>query len=87
MTNPQAIIGVLQQCIQDQNIVCFYPPGSAEQLGQRVAQSGAIEKLCADWQIPGEIAYDLAKLALFDLFILVDDSGSVRALNRLRILG
>ena len=55
----------------------FYPPGSVEQLGQRVAQSGAVEKLAADWRIPNEIAYDLAKLSLFDLVILADDSGSM----------
>lgn len=55
----------------------FYPPGSVEQLGQRVAQSGAVEKLAADWRIPNEIAYDLAKLALFDVVACCDDSGSM----------
>jgi len=81
-----------------------YPPGSVDQLAQRVVQSGAIEKvrfvsltslrltdfsnaslsslpsflqISADWRIPKEIAYDLAKLSLFDMWILVDDSGSM----------
>ncbi|KAL7417137.1 hypothetical protein BDY24DRAFT_376808 [Mrakia frigida] len=76
-TNPQVIAQILNQAVQNQNIGSFYPPGSVDQLAQRVVQSGAIEKISSEWRIPKEIAYDLAKLALFDMWILCDDSGSM----------
>jgi hypothetical protein len=60
-----------------QKIQAFYPPGSLEQLAARIAQSGALPRIAAQWNIPMEIAMDLAKLALFDTVMLVDDSGSM----------
>ena len=41
------------------------------------AQAGALPRIAAQWNIPMEIAMDLAKLALFDTVMLVDDSGSM----------
>jgi len=55
----------------------FYPPGSVEQIAQRVSQSGVLDKLAAAWRLPVELAADLVKIALFDVVILVDDSGSM----------
>lgn len=46
-------------------------------MAQRVAQSGAVDKLAAAWKLPSELAIDLAKIALFDVAILIDDSGSM----------
>lgn len=62
-----------------QKIQAFYPPGSLEPLAARIAQSGALPRIAAQWNIPMEIAMDLAKLALFDTVVLVDDSGSMGA--------
>ncbi|GAA5919153.1 hypothetical protein JCM6882_005503 [Rhodosporidiobolus microsporus] len=75
--NAQAILGVLANCVRDQNISAFYPPGSLEPLAQRIAQSGALAKISQDWRLPMEIAMDLAKLALFDTVLYLDDSGSM----------
>lgn len=48
-----------------------------QQLAQRISQSGAIERLMAEFKIPKELAIDFVKLACFDTIILVDDSGSM----------
>lgn len=71
------ITQILQQAVMDQKIQAFYPPGSLEQLAARIVQSGALPRIAAQWNIPMEIAMDLAKLALFDTVMLVDDSGSM----------
>ncbi|WWD22551.1 hypothetical protein CI109_107044 [Kwoniella shandongensis] len=76
-SNPQALLQSLQQCVQDQNIQAFFPPGSLDQIAQRVAQSGALAKIAEEWKMPLEIASDLVKLSLFDVVLLVDDSGSM----------
>ncbi|POY73100.1 hypothetical protein BMF94_3938 [Rhodotorula taiwanensis] len=75
--NQQMITQILQQAVMDQKIQAFYPPGSLEPLAARIAQSGALPRIAAQWNIPMEIAMDLAKLALFDTVVLVDDSGSM----------
>ncbi|WVQ80960.1 hypothetical protein IAT38_003067 [Cryptococcus sp. DSM 104549] len=76
-TNPQYLLQLLQQCVQDQNIQAFYPPGSLEPVAQRVAQSGALNKIAQEWSMPLELASDLVKLSLFDVVLLIDDSGSM----------
>jgi hypothetical protein len=77
--DPSTITSILQACVQNQGISSFYPnPSSLSQIAQQVVQSGAIDHLCAEWRIPKEIGFDLAKLSLFDMVILVDDSGSMK---------
>uniref|UniRef100_A0A0K3CPY6 VWFA domain-containing protein n=1 Tax=Rhodotorula toruloides TaxID=5286 RepID=A0A0K3CPY6_RHOTO len=76
-TNPQVIATILRNCVQDQHIQSFYPPASLDSLAQRIAQSGALSRIANEWRIPMEVAMDLAKLALFDTVLLVDDSGSM----------
>ncbi|BGP27524.1 von Willebrand factor, type A domain containing protein [Rhodotorula toruloides] len=71
------ILRILQQAVQDQNIQAFYPPGTLEPLAHRIAQSGALARIAHEWNLPVEIAMDLARLALFDVVLLVDDSGSM----------
>ncbi|WRT63790.1 uncharacterized protein IL334_000715 [Kwoniella shivajii] len=75
--NSQAILQSLIQCVQEQKIQAFYPPGSLEPIAQRVAQSGVLPKLAQDWRMPIELASDLVKLSLFDVILYVDDSGSM----------
>ncbi|TNY19328.1 hypothetical protein DMC30DRAFT_354074 [Rhodotorula diobovata] len=75
--NTQAILQILQQCVNEQKIQAFYPPGSLEPLAQRIAQSGALANISGQWRIPMEIAMDLARLALFDTVLYIDDSGSM----------
>jgi len=46
-------------------------------IAAKVASSGALEKIAADWKLPMEIAIDLVKISLFDFILYVDDSGSM----------
>lgn len=62
---------------RQQNLSAFYPPGSLGPIAQKVAQSGALDTIATNWSMPKELATDLLKLALFDVVILVDDSGSM----------
>ncbi|RSH82439.1 uncharacterized protein EHS24_007408 [Apiotrichum porosum] len=75
--NAGALLQSLQHCVQDQGIQAFYPPGSLEQIAQRVAQSGVLNKIAAEWRMPMELASDLVKMALFDFVLYIDDSGSM----------
>jgi hypothetical protein len=36
-----------------------------------------VDKLVAAWRIPREIAVDIVRLALYDIVIYIDDSGSM----------
>ncbi|KAJ9123059.1 hypothetical protein QFC22_001248 [Naganishia vaughanmartiniae] len=71
------LMTVLQQCVQDQNIQSFYPPGSLDMIAAQVASSGALDKIANEWRMPKELATDLVKIALFDVVLYVDDSGSM----------
>ena len=71
------ILNILTTCVQEQKITAFYPPGSLEQIAQRIAQSGALDRIASEWRMPKEIASDLARLALFDIVLYIDDSGSM----------
>ncbi|GAA5923082.1 hypothetical protein JCM3775_007430 [Rhodotorula graminis] len=73
----QVIVQVLTQCVQEQKLQAFYPPGSLEQIAQRIVQTGALSQIASLWKLPMEIAIDLCRLALFDIVVLVDDSGSM----------
>ncbi|GAA5979430.1 hypothetical protein JCM11641_005030 [Rhodosporidiobolus odoratus] len=75
--NSQTILQVLADCVRDQNISAFYPPGSLEPIAARIAQSGALARIAQDMRLPMEIAIDLAKLSLFDVVLYIDDSGSM----------
>ncbi|SCV72931.1 BQ2448_6856 [Microbotryum intermedium] len=73
----QAILDTLRAGVQDQNISVFYPPGSLERLAENVHRSGALPKIASSFQIPMEVAMDLVRLALFDVILYADDSGSM----------
>ncbi|GAA5853387.1 hypothetical protein JCM9279_005775 [Rhodotorula babjevae] len=71
------ILRILEDGVKDQNLSHFYPPGSLQPVAQRIAQSGAIGILAQAWQLPLEVAMDLARIALFDVSLLCDDSASM----------
>ncbi|PSK43156.1 Cell morphoproteinsis protein PAG1 [Elsinoe australis] len=68
----------LQQTIQDKRLQQFYPPNSP--LIDQVANKASyqIDRLCAQWRINKEIANDIVKLALYDIVLFIDDSGSMQ---------
>ncbi|KAJ9091412.1 hypothetical protein QFC19_009122 [Naganishia cerealis] len=76
-TDVRYLIGVLQHTVQDQRLQAFYPPQALEQIAARVAQTGALDRIAQEWRLPKEVALDLVKIALFDVVILCDDSGSM----------
>jgi hypothetical protein len=78
--------GILQACVVEQKLQAFYPPGSLGQIAQRVAQSGAVETIASNWKVDKELAMDTIRLALFDVVLLVDDSGSMAFEVRILLL-
>ncbi|GAA5996525.1 hypothetical protein JCM5350_001123 [Sporobolomyces pararoseus] len=77
-SDPQTIFNLLKATVVDQHIEAFYPdPNQLYGLAQRIASSGALQKVAAEWRMPLEIGMDLAKLALFDTILYCDDSGSM----------
>ncbi|KAF9883784.1 hypothetical protein FE257_002814 [Aspergillus nanangensis] len=71
----QILIGT----IQENQIQQFYPPDRLDRLVQGLANDAPakINKLAHEWNVPQEIAMDILKLALFDVILYVDDSGSI----------
>ena len=55
----------------------FYPSGTPklDQIANKATQQVAI--LAAQWRISTEIASDIVKLALYDVILYIDDSGSM----------
>ncbi|GAA5900751.1 hypothetical protein JCM8208_004602 [Rhodotorula glutinis] len=73
-----SVLALLRFCVTDQKIQAFYPdPRALEPLAQRIVSSGALQQIASKWRLPMEIAVDLCKLSLFDVVLLIDDSGSM----------
>ncbi|KAK9454234.1 hypothetical protein V1511DRAFT_503134 [Dipodascopsis uninucleata] len=66
---------ILQQAVQENQLQAFYPPGSLEPIAGRIG--GQIDQISQYWRIPREIAGDLVRLALYDVVLYLDDSGSM----------
>ena len=70
----------LEQAIREKGLERFYGPGSpgAAKLPAIAARAGQqVERLCQAWRIQREIATDIVRLALYDVVIYIDDSGSM----------
>ncbi|KAJ5603396.1 hypothetical protein N7537_006352 [Penicillium hordei] len=70
---------LLISTIQEKNLQSFYPPERLDRLVQTLAAEapGKLNKLIHEWAVPMEVATDVMKLALFDVILYVDDSGSI----------
>jgi len=80
------VIGTKLQKIVDYNqLQVFYPPPRLQQVVQQVATRVDFEALAARWRMPKELAIDLASLALYDIVIYGDDSGSMESYDGERI--
>ncbi|PGH21658.1 hypothetical protein AJ80_03091 [Polytolypa hystricis UAMH7299] len=68
----------LNACIQEKQLQSMYPPNSPiiDQIVSRV--TGQIDQLCTAWRVPREVGQDIIKLALFDVILYIDDSGSMQ---------
>ncbi|KAJ5539352.1 hypothetical protein N7513_007684 [Penicillium frequentans] len=65
--------------IQEKNLQSFYPPERLDRLVQSLASNAPakLQNLIHEWNVPMEVATDVMKLALFDVILYVDDSGSI----------
>ncbi|KMQ45184.1 von Willebrand factor, type A [Trichophyton rubrum] len=74
---PKAVhLAILQG--HKENLQGMYPPNSPilDQIVSRI--SGQVDQLCATWRVPREVGQDVVKLALFDVILYIDDSGSMQ---------
>ncbi|KAL8277398.1 hypothetical protein RQP46_010238 [Phenoliferia psychrophenolica] len=77
-SDPNYLLQILRQTVQEQKLGAFYGPGSLEQIAQKVVREQSLQRIAQHWQLPIEAAIDLVRLALFDIIIYADDSGSMR---------
>jgi hypothetical protein len=56
----------------------MYPDSKLHELANQVSRTDPVKNISKAWNIPDEIAFDLVKLALYDIVFLLDDSGSMR---------
>ncbi|KAJ6008300.1 hypothetical protein N7540_012276 [Penicillium herquei] len=70
---------LLIDTIQEKHIQSFYPPERLDRLVQSLASDAPakLQRLIQEWNVPMEVATDVMKLALFDVILYVDDSGSI----------
>lgn len=68
---------MLQQTIADKRLQHFYPPNDPrlDQIAARAAPK--VDQLCAKWRLPQAVGQDLSKLALYDIILYIDNSGSI----------
>lgn len=71
----QNYINSLNKAVQENNLQAFYPPQRIQQVAGTIGNK--IETVAQAWHIPMEIAVDLVRLALYDIVIYADDSGSM----------
>ncbi|KAK9804310.1 hypothetical protein WJX72_006229 [[Myrmecia] bisecta] len=71
-----ALQNKLQSIVATNQLQYFYPPPRLQAV---VTQLNTInfQQLATQWRMPMEMAYDLATLALYDIVIFADDSGSM----------
>lgn len=72
----QSILARLQQIVQVNGLQTFYPPEKLRAVAQRVANID-FGALAARWRMPADLALDFSALALYDVIIYCDDSGSM----------
>ncbi|GAA6021497.1 hypothetical protein JCM10207_005779 [Rhodosporidiobolus poonsookiae] len=81
--NVGLILSILEEGVRDQNLSYFYPAGSLKPIAERIASTGALRTIATKWNLPAEIAMDLSRLALFDVILYLDDSGSITLGSRM----
>ncbi|KAK2813365.1 hypothetical protein FQN50_000680 [Emmonsiellopsis sp. PD_5] len=67
----------LLNTVQEKRLQAMYPPGSPalDQIASRITNQ--VDHFCSTWKVPREVGQDIVKLALFDVILYIDDSGSM----------
>lgn len=76
---------VLQKCIKLNKLEKFYPNNKKidEIVNNVIFKKDKILKLIKEWKIDGKMGIDLIQLALYDIVLYIDDSGSMNFENRI----
>ncbi|DBB03577.1 TPA: hypothetical protein ACH3X3_010914 [Trebouxia sp. C0006] len=72
----QGLQSKIENMVRTNRLEAFYPPQKLQAVLQRLNQTD-FKALSQRWNMPLELAYDLATLALYDIVIFADDSGSM----------
>ncbi|KAK5078194.1 hypothetical protein LTR64_003400 [Lithohypha guttulata] len=75
--NVGAYKNLLMGAIQERGLQNFYPPNSPQLDMIANRASSQVQILAQQWKVNPEIAQDIVKLALYDVMLYVDDSGSM----------
>eukprot|EP00879_Flechtneria_rotunda_P002346 GHRR01002541.1.p1 GENE.GHRR01002541.1~~GHRR01002541.1.p1 ORF type:complete len:321 (+),score=109.78 GHRR01002541.1:331-1293(+) len=75
----------LAKTVAANQLQVFYSPDRLKSVTDRILQKVDFHQLAARWRMPTELAIDLAALALYDIVIYADDSGSMESDNGERI--
>lgn len=71
------IAAKLHKIVSANQLQHFYTPERLQAVTTRVLQRVDFHALAQKWRMPTELAVDLAALALYDIVIYADDSGSM----------
>ncbi|MCJ1288748.1 hypothetical protein MMC34_000277 [Xylographa carneopallida] len=76
--NAGAYKQLMQACIQENHLQNMYPPNDPrlDMLASRAPQQ--VDQLCQAWRVPKEVGQDIVKLALYDIILYIDNSGSMK---------
>lgn len=72
-----SILTKLNQIVSVNQLQRFYNPQSLQALATRLDSRVNFRDLAARWRMPVELALDLSSLALYDIILFADDSGSM----------
>ncbi|MCJ1479394.1 hypothetical protein MMC13_008079 [Lambiella insularis] len=68
---------LLQTCIQENHLENMYRPNDPRlDMYAQKAMNG-VDQLTVRWRVPREVAQDVVKLALYDIILYIDNSGSM----------
>jgi uncharacterized protein YegL len=72
-----AILTKLNQIVTTNQLQRFYSPQAVQALASKLDSRVNFRELAARWRMPLELALDLCSLALYDIILFADDSGSM----------
>lgn len=67
---------ILQNAVRQNELGAFYDEQKLEQIASTIGPK--LLQISQSWKIPLRLAFDLARLALYDIVLYCDDSGSMR---------
>eukprot|EP00667_Euglena_gracilis_P005855 EG_transcript_5902 len=72
------VLEKLTSIVEQRHLQTLYPAERLSALAERVAGEVNFHEVAQQWHLPLEVALDLCSLALFDILIYADDSGSMQ---------